>query len=243
MVVVNLLSLSLCLPLHPIMFSVSAVVLCCVVMASRSASCWWHSESQSTQFWFSGYWITPKVMYGLWWPLTCSNLWPLIHSNLWPHVPLPPAGSEEEAQALGKALQLLKDLISSVDQEVLELDRTRRLQEIQARLDPWSQAEVQGGGVFRGGELLRRRLLHEGMLLLKVQGSRMKGKYHLFTCVTCLPVYLCHLFTCITVCIQMFRSCWCQTSLFSFKRKTRSSPLHHWWVTPVYTCSQTGQIL
>ncbi|XP_034466628.1 rho guanine nucleotide exchange factor 2 isoform X1 [Hippoglossus hippoglossus] len=83
-------------------------------------------------------------------------------------------GSEEEVQALSKALQLLKGLISSVDQEVLELDRTRRLQEIQARLDRRAQAEVHGGGVFRGGELLRRRLLHEGSLLWKVQGSRMK---------------------------------------------------------------------
>ncbi|XP_018534256.1 rho guanine nucleotide exchange factor 2 isoform X2 [Lates calcarifer] len=83
-------------------------------------------------------------------------------------------GSEEEAQALSRALQLLKELISAVDQEVLELDRTRRLQEIQARLDPRAQAEVRGGGVFRGGELLRRRLLHEGTLLWKVQGSRMK---------------------------------------------------------------------
>ncbi|XP_070823335.1 rho guanine nucleotide exchange factor 2-like isoform X2 [Chaetodon trifascialis] len=83
-------------------------------------------------------------------------------------------GREEEAQALNRALLLLKDLISSVDKEVLELDRTRRLQEIQARLDPRAQAEVRGGGVFRGGELLRRRLLHEGTLLWKVQGSRMK---------------------------------------------------------------------
>ncbi|KAM3613798.1 uncharacterized protein V6R79_005178 [Siganus canaliculatus] len=83
-------------------------------------------------------------------------------------------GNEEEMQALKKALVLLKELISSVDQEVLELDRTRRLQEIQSRLDPRAQAEVQGGGVFRGGELLRRRLLHEGALLWKVQGSRMK---------------------------------------------------------------------
>uniref|UniRef100_A0AAQ6IRR2 Rho/Rac guanine nucleotide exchange factor 2 n=1 Tax=Anabas testudineus TaxID=64144 RepID=A0AAQ6IRR2_ANATE len=81
---------------------------------------------------------------------------------------------EEEAQSLSQALQLLKDLISSVDHEVLELDRTRRLQEIQARLDPRAQAEVQGGGAFRGGELLRRRLLHEGTLLWKLQGSRMK---------------------------------------------------------------------
>lgn len=75
-----------------------------------------------------------------------------------------------------RALLLLKELIGSVDQEVLELDRTRRLQEIQARLDPRAEAEVRGGGVFRGGELLRRKLLHEGPLLWKVQGSRMKGR-------------------------------------------------------------------
>uniref|UniRef100_A0A3Q4GWY7 Rho/rac guanine nucleotide exchange factor (GEF) 2b n=1 Tax=Neolamprologus brichardi TaxID=32507 RepID=A0A3Q4GWY7_NEOBR len=83
-------------------------------------------------------------------------------------------GCEEEAQALSRALGLLKELISSVDKEVLELDRSRRLQEIHARLDPRAQAEVRGGGVFRGGELLRRRLLHEGTLLCKVQGTRMK---------------------------------------------------------------------
>ncbi|XP_030606276.1 rho guanine nucleotide exchange factor 2-like [Archocentrus centrarchus] len=83
-------------------------------------------------------------------------------------------GCEEEAQALSRALVLLKELISSVDREVLELDRSRRLQEIQARLDPRAQAEVREGGVFRGGELLRRKLLHEGTLLCKVQGSRMK---------------------------------------------------------------------
>lgn len=63
-----------------------------------------------------------------------------------------------------------------MDQEVLELDRNRRLQEVQARLDPRAQAEVKGGGAFRGGELLRRKLLHEGTLTWKVQGSRMKGR-------------------------------------------------------------------
>lgn len=91
---------------------------------------------------------------------------------------------------MSRALILLKELISSVDKEVLELDRTRRLQEIQARLDPRALAEVQGGGVFRGGELLRRRLLHEGTLLWKVQGSRMKGRECCCCCITCLPAYL-----------------------------------------------------
>lgn len=65
---------------------------------------------------------------------------------------------------------------------MLELNQARRLQEIQARVDPWAQAALQGGGVFRVGELLRRKLLHEGTLLLKIQGSRMKGRYHPITC-------------------------------------------------------------
>lgn len=82
-------------------------------------------------------------------------------------------GDQEEASVLAKALKLLKDLLSSVDREVLELERTRRLQEIQHRLDPRAEARVRGG-VFRSGELHRRRLLHEGALLWRVQGARMK---------------------------------------------------------------------
>ncbi|XP_077454011.1 rho guanine nucleotide exchange factor 2-like [Stigmatopora argus] len=83
-------------------------------------------------------------------------------------------GDEEEARAMGRALALLKELIGSVDREVLELERAGRLQEVQSRLDPRARAEVRGGGVFRGGELSRRKLLREGSLLWKVQGSRLK---------------------------------------------------------------------
>ncbi|KAJ0000563.1 hypothetical protein NQD34_012405 [Periophthalmus magnuspinnatus] len=79
----------------------------------------------------------------------------------------------EESSVLSRALKLLKDLLSSVDREVLELERTRRLQEIQSRLDPRAETRVRGG-VFRSGELHRRRLLHEGALLWRLQGSRMK---------------------------------------------------------------------
>uniref|UniRef100_A0A8C8G6G7 Rho/rac guanine nucleotide exchange factor (GEF) 2 n=1 Tax=Oncorhynchus tshawytscha TaxID=74940 RepID=A0A8C8G6G7_ONCTS len=82
--------------------------------------------------------------------------------------------SSLEAQSLAQSLSLIRDLLSSVDQQVAELERTQRLQEIRARLDPRAQAEVRGGGVFRGGELLRRTLLHEGTLLWKTQGSRLK---------------------------------------------------------------------
>lgn len=84
-------------------------------------------------------------------------------------------GSEEEVSSLSQALVLIRELLSSVDQQVLELERTHRLEEIRARLDPRAETEVRGGGVFRGSELLRRRLIHEGTLLLKGGSSRLKG--------------------------------------------------------------------
>ena len=215
--------------------SVSVVVLCCVVMVFRSASCWWHRESQSTPSLSSGSSTTPKVNSDPQWPRTLSDLWHFSDMNL---ILWLSTGSEEEAQALSRALLLLKELISSVDKEVLELDRTRRLQEIQARLDPRAQAEVQGGGVFRGGELLRRRLLHEGTLLWKVQGSRMKGSGSWY-CTTSFVggAYTSHRL--LYVFLQMCRSCWCLTSWSSFRRKIRSSLLHHWLVTSEQTCTSS----
>ncbi|XP_066512370.1 rho guanine nucleotide exchange factor 2-like isoform X1 [Hoplias malabaricus] len=84
-------------------------------------------------------------------------------------------GSEEEAESLSQSLVLIRELLSSVDQQVQELEHTQRLQEIRGKLDPRAETEVRGGGVFRGGELQRRRLIHEGTLLWKTaQGSRLK---------------------------------------------------------------------
>lgn len=82
-------------------------------------------------------------------------------------------GDPEELEVLTKTLKVLKDLLSSIDREVLELERTRRLQQIQNRLDPRAQTQVRGG-LFQSGELHRRRLVHEGPLLWRVQGSRLK---------------------------------------------------------------------
>ncbi|XP_030637246.1 rho guanine nucleotide exchange factor 2 [Chanos chanos] len=84
-------------------------------------------------------------------------------------------GCEEEAETLDQALALIRELLSSIDQQVQELEHTQRLQEIRSRMDQRAETEVQGGDVFRGGELLRRRLVHEGTLLWKInQVSRFK---------------------------------------------------------------------
>ncbi|XP_072561648.1 rho guanine nucleotide exchange factor 2-like isoform X1 [Paramormyrops kingsleyae] len=84
------------------------------------------------------------------------------------------SGSQQEASALNQALTLIRELLTSVDQQVLELEHSQRLQEIQARMDPRGEAQVRGGGLFRVAELMRRQLIHEGTLLWKTGGSRLK---------------------------------------------------------------------
>ncbi|KAK0151938.1 Rho guanine nucleotide exchange factor 2 [Merluccius polli] len=80
----------------------------------------------------------------------------------------------EEVSLLAQALSSIKELLISVDHQVVELERTHRLQEIQAKLDPRAETKVRDGGLFRASELLRRRLIHEGPLLWKNPGSRLK---------------------------------------------------------------------
>uniref|UniRef100_A0A672GFY3 Rho guanine nucleotide exchange factor (GEF) 1a n=1 Tax=Salarias fasciatus TaxID=181472 RepID=A0A672GFY3_SALFA len=55
-----------------------------------------------------------------------------------------------------------------------ELEKTQRMQEIQAKLDQRTETRVRDGGLFKPAELLRRSLLHEGTLFWKTPGSRLK---------------------------------------------------------------------
>ncbi|NP_001410313.1 rho guanine nucleotide exchange factor 2 isoform 1 [Danio rerio] len=80
----------------------------------------------------------------------------------------------EEAAGLSQALACLRELLCSVDQQVLELERTHRLQEIRSRVDPRAEAKLRSGALFRPAELLRRQLIHEGTLLWKTPSSRLK---------------------------------------------------------------------
>ncbi|XP_075961799.1 rho guanine nucleotide exchange factor 2 isoform X2 [Anarhichas minor] len=81
---------------------------------------------------------------------------------------------EEEASSLAQALSMVRELLSSIDQQMEDLEKTQRLQEIQAKLDPRAETKVRDGGIFKTGELFRRRLVHDGTLFWKTPGSRLK---------------------------------------------------------------------
>ncbi|KAK2109768.1 Rho guanine nucleotide exchange factor 2 [Saguinus oedipus] len=80
-------------------------------------------------------------------------------------------GVEEERQDLTTALGLVKELLSNVDQDVHELEKGARLQEIYNRVD---QNPVPSKGPFGREELLQRKLIHDGCLLWKTATGRFK---------------------------------------------------------------------
>ncbi|KAG8430975.1 hypothetical protein GDO86_019615 [Hymenochirus boettgeri] len=83
-------------------------------------------------------------------------------------------GDEEEYQDLAESLRMVKDLISTVDQDVYNNEKNMRLQEIYQRIDSKSTAQVTGDQSFSKEELLRRKLIHEGPLLWKTSAGRFK---------------------------------------------------------------------
>ncbi|XP_060057562.1 rho guanine nucleotide exchange factor 2 isoform X3 [Erinaceus europaeus] len=83
-------------------------------------------------------------------------------------------GLEAERQDLTTALGLVKELLSNVDQDVHELEKGARLQEIYNRMDPRAYTPVPSKGPFGREELLRRKLVHDGCLLWKTAAGRFK---------------------------------------------------------------------
>ncbi|XP_053331307.1 rho guanine nucleotide exchange factor 2 isoform X2 [Spea bombifrons] len=83
-------------------------------------------------------------------------------------------GNEEEYKDIAASLTLVKELISSIDQEVYNQEKNLRLQEIYHRVDSKSTAQVMGSHLFGKEELLRRKLIHEGPLLWKTAAGRFK---------------------------------------------------------------------
>ncbi|XP_075763554.1 rho guanine nucleotide exchange factor 2 isoform X2 [Pelodiscus sinensis] len=86
-------------------------------------------------------------------------------------------GNEVDQRDLGMALTLVKDLISAIDLEVHEQEKSARLQEIYGRVDGRVKAQLlwEGfSGFFSKDELLRRKLVHDGCLLWKTATGRFK---------------------------------------------------------------------
>lgn len=81
---------------------------------------------------------------------------------------------DEELSTVAQALSRIRQLLSSIDQQMQELEETHRLQEIQAKMDCRCETRVRDGRLFKSGELLRRRLVHEGTLVWKTSGTRLK---------------------------------------------------------------------
>ncbi len=87
------------------------------------------------------------------------------------------AETEKDFEDLTQVLQLVKDIIASVDSKVNEHEKKKRLKEIYSRTDSKSITRMKNGQMFAREDLQRsRKLLHEGPLQLKNAAGRLKGK-------------------------------------------------------------------
>ncbi|XP_078279855.1 rho guanine nucleotide exchange factor 18 [Rhinoraja longicauda] len=85
------------------------------------------------------------------------------------------AGSEDHEE-LPKALVLIKDTITDVDERVSLCEKARRWKEIVNRMDIKSTAKLKNGSTFHKMNMLRpkRKLLHEGVVCWKAASGRLK---------------------------------------------------------------------
>uniref|UniRef100_A0A673LUG8 Uncharacterized protein n=1 Tax=Sinocyclocheilus rhinocerous TaxID=307959 RepID=A0A673LUG8_9TELE len=88
--------------------------------------------------------------------------------------------TEKDFEDLTQALQLVKDIIASVDSKVNEHEKKKRLKEIYGRTDSKSITRMKSGQMFAREDLLRsRRLLRDGPLQLKNAAGRLKDVHAL----------------------------------------------------------------
>lgn len=70
----------------------------------------------------------------------------------------------------------MKDVIAAVDRKVNEHEKRRRLKEFHSRTDSKSIMMMKSGQIFAREDLLRKRLIHDGVLQLKNSQGRLKGE-------------------------------------------------------------------
>uniref|UniRef100_H2UP40 Uncharacterized protein n=1 Tax=Takifugu rubripes TaxID=31033 RepID=H2UP40_TAKRU len=81
---------------------------------------------------------------------------------------------EEDYEDLTESVRLVKEVIAVVDSKVNEHEQRRRLKEFHARMDSKSIMMMKSGQIFAKEDLLRRRLIHDGVLHLKSNQARLK---------------------------------------------------------------------
>ncbi|CAJ1048725.1 A-kinase anchor protein 13 isoform X3 [Xyrichtys novacula] len=86
---------------------------------------------------------------------------------------------EEDYDDLTDAVRLVKEVIASVDSKVNEHDKRRRLKDFHIRTDSKSIMMMKSGQIFAREDLLRRRLIHDGVLQLKNSQGRQKDVHAL----------------------------------------------------------------
>lgn len=82
--------------------------------------------------------------------------------------------TEEDFDDLTDSIRLLKDVIVAVDSKVNEHEKKRRLKDFHGRMDSKSIMMMKSGQIFARQDLLRRRLIHDGVLQLKSSQGRLK---------------------------------------------------------------------
>ncbi|XP_070708917.1 A-kinase anchor protein 13 isoform X2 [Pempheris klunzingeri] len=87
--------------------------------------------------------------------------------------------SEEDYDDLTEAVRLVKEVIASVDSKVNEHEKRRRLKEFHGRMDSKSIMMMKSGQIFAREDMLRRRLIHDGVLQLKNSQGRLKDVHAL----------------------------------------------------------------
>uniref|UniRef100_A0A8C3G8K8 A-kinase anchoring protein 13 n=1 Tax=Cyclopterus lumpus TaxID=8103 RepID=A0A8C3G8K8_CYCLU len=87
--------------------------------------------------------------------------------------------SEDDHEDLTEAVRLVKEVIAAVDSKVNEHDKRRRLKDFHGRMDSKSIMMTKSGQIFAREDLLRRRLIHDGVLQLKNCQGRLKDVHAL----------------------------------------------------------------
>ncbi|XP_048418590.2 A-kinase anchor protein 13-like [Stegostoma tigrinum] len=82
--------------------------------------------------------------------------------------------NDDDHADLTKALAMIKEVIAAVDNKVSEFEKKTRLQEIHSRTETKAIMRLKSGQMFAKEDLIRRKLVHDGPVMLKTSAGRLK---------------------------------------------------------------------